>query len=94
MIHFNFVVYNPNINSKFRSIFQFDGPLTKNKSWEIEIENTEALLGLEFDLTFKRDHAGIKLHFSLFNYALLINIYDNRHWDSVKNKWIDYEKRT
>jgi hypothetical protein len=70
--------------------------LTKNKSFEYQIELFEkaddmcgnSLFGYSLSWDHKRDHAGIDFNFSVAKLVWFsVNIHDNRHWNTEKNRW-------
>lgn len=68
-----------------------DFSLTKNKSLEIQVStwgNAYTLIGFDFCITRYQSHAGISLELELLNKSLIINFYDNRHWDYDKGEWV------
>lgn len=64
--------------------------ITKNKSLEIQLSkwgNGYTLLGLSIKPSWYRDHSGLMIELELFNYSLILNFCDNRHWDDEKGTW-------
>jgi hypothetical protein len=67
--------------------------ISKHKALEIQLSIVEEWqwFCFKFEITRRRDHAGIdfviEVPFLYFN----INLYDCRHWDYRFNKWIEYE---
>jgi hypothetical protein len=86
MIHFSFSLRNP-FYKKFKTLFYTAGSITQNKKFELEIHQNSNILGLEFSLTTKQDHAGMTLGFSFLTLELHFQIYDKRHWNSLLNNW-------
>lgn len=69
--------------------------ITKNKSLELQISkwgHSWTLIGLTVRYTMRQSHAGLMLEFELFNYSLIINLCDNRHWDWQKGEWEKYDE--
>ena len=64
----------------------------KNKFWEIQINKTNDIIGIDFRITAKQSHAGSYLALGFIGYEILFNIYDNRHWDSEKDNWVKYQQ--
>lgn len=69
--------------------------LTKNKTFEVQLELSNNLtqdwLDISFTWTTKRDHAGIALTFSILKMIYFgVQLYDNRHWDYKAEKWLEY----
>lgn len=86
----------PNIFTKedFSSTYDFFAKtwiVSKNKNLEIQICKWRPVLTLfEFylDIRFKgRDHAGPYLNIEFFGFAIMVNLYDSRHWDDENNRW-------
>lgn len=61
--------------------------LTKNKSFEAEIINSQSHFVLSIELQKEQDHAGLHIRLGLLGKELSIKVYDNRHWNYVENKW-------
>lgn len=72
-------------------------PLTKNKSFELQLEffnnlSHNTIIDLTFNWSINQDHAGPSFTFILYRIVFLcIQIYDNRHWDWENQKWETYE---
>jgi hypothetical protein len=90
MIYFSFAIQNPWSN-KFKNLFCKSGKLTKNKSWEIQCYESEVLVRFSMDINFRKDHGGIDMELGFLGYTISAQIYDNRHWDHEKVKWVEYE---
>lgn len=90
MIEFNFNISHP-FSVEFKNFWckAWRTPF-KTKFVELEIHNTQNLLGVGFFWSTRRDHAGVAIQLSLFGYCLLFNFYDNRHWDYKNNSWKTY----
>jgi len=86
MIHISFGLSNP-WGQPFDNLWNRSGRLTKNKSWEIELLQTRELIGFEFSYTRRQSHAGVTVELALLGRSMSFQIYDNRHWDHVTNKW-------
>lgn len=91
MISLNFSIKNPWATSKFNNLFSYTSQLSDHKFWEVEIyREPYRLIGIDINLQWRGiDHAGPELELSLFTYTLTMKIYDNRHWNSTENKWVD-----
>ena len=64
--------------------------ITKNKSLEIQLSKWGTgytLFGISINPSWYRSHSGLKIELELFNYSLIINFCDNRHWDYQKGTW-------
>jgi hypothetical protein len=84
MLNFNFSINNVwNKNPKFRIIWIFIKPITKNKTLELECYQNAAdvfKVKLEFN-PIVTDHGGITVTVNMFSYTFDMSIYDNRHWN-------------
>lgn len=71
------------------------GRITKNKSWEIQIETFSSLADwFRFDISInsKTDHAGFRFEIEILKFFYFhLWIVDNRHWDYDNNRWINYD---
>lgn len=86
MINFCLSLRNP-FSNKFKNLFFKVGRLTKNKTWDIEINQTNGIIGVDFSWTFMKDHAGLTLMFVFLSFEIGFQIYDNRHWNHIMNTW-------
>lgn len=66
--------------------------LSERKYFEIQaVKFDHEFTLLKFDLNVSiwgHDHAGVNLEVALFNYTLILNLYDNRHWNYEENRWM------
>jgi hypothetical protein len=67
-------------------------PITKNKSFEYQLELGRKFADQPFELSLnwshKQDHAGIKFIFSVYKlFWISFTIYDNRHWNFTEDRW-------
>lgn len=92
MFTLQFNIRNP-YSSRFGIVLVKHGSITKNKSWELQIDKTSHILGFELSLTTRQSHSGCWLSFALFGYELIFNIHDNRHWDYDAGVWEIYEEK-
>ena len=89
MIDFSIHIANPFKHDSFKSYWQQDIPITKNKTFEIGFYKYAWNL-FEFRLDLRwwgHDHAGPSLELGFLGYTARIGISDNRHWNSVANTW-------
>ena len=67
-------------------------PIFKNKYLEIQLDKFQDGWNY-FDFTMKwtrnKHHAGFNFHIEFFSYFIMIDIYDNRHWNYEEEKWED-----
>jgi hypothetical protein len=90
MIVLTFSLQNPYFKGlkDFKNIRNWHGSLPfKNKYWEFEVMRSGALIEFDFTVRTRCDHASITLGLGLFNYALNLTAYDNRHWNHETNTW-------
>lgn len=62
-----------------------------HKAWEFNGYQTAQLIELDFGLSFKGDHAGLRTMLGLFGYSVEFHLYDTRHWDFETNTWVKYD---
>jgi hypothetical protein len=87
MVIFILNISNP-WSDRFKNIVRWSGKTPiKNKFWELEILKDACILTAEIHFNERRDHAGFKFELGLFGYAMLFQIYDNRHWDYTNDCW-------
>jgi hypothetical protein len=92
MINLKFSVTNPWWN-RFDSLYSTSGSTPfKNKFWEIQTLKSDDILTFDLRVTTRQDHAGIDLWLGFFGYAVNLQFYDNRHWDSEVGDWQAYSK--
>lgn len=86
MINFCLSLRNP-FSKNFKNLFFKVGRLTKNKTWDFEINQTNGIIGIDFNWTFMSDHAGVTLVLVFLSFEISFQIYDNRHWNNILNTW-------
>lgn len=90
MININFNVRVPQSN-KFQNIKHWCRPaFIKHKYFDIQLYKSSDILDFGIDVTHKQDHAGVRISLGLFGYNFEIQVYDSRHWNTVKNQWEEY----
>lgn len=98
MIYFNFSLYLPKkMKTDQIDYIEKDWKIYKNKAIEFQVSkwgHSWTLIGITFRPTFWQSHAGIFLELELFNYSMIINWYDVRHWDSKKGEWEIYDDKS
>lgn len=78
---------------EFKVFFLRGNQISKNKSWEIQLNEASNLFHAEFGFCIGgRDHAGLTLILGLVGYEIEFNLIDNRHWDYGNNCWEEYEQ--
>lgn len=89
MIYLNFNIRNP-WSEQFENVWNRAKPITKNKTWEIEILKTDHLVRFEFRYTIRQDHAGLDFGFGLLGWEFHTSIHDSRHWNYENKCWEVY----
>jgi len=73
--------------------FTKSGEISKkyHKYWEVQCTNMfdTGYFKLNINWSRKQDHAGFLFLFEFFDFMLMFQIYDNRHWDYEKNIFQD-----
>lgn len=90
MVNFKFKLANP-YSDRWIDIYNIGGYLTDNKSWEIEVLKTSAIVEVTINFTTRSDHAGLAVKLGLFGFNVNLSIRDNRHWDYENKCWVKYE---
>jgi hypothetical protein len=92
MISSHFRISNPWAKDDFDNKWNKSWLPFKNKGLELEfIRYSPTIAEFQFDLSFRRDHAGLKLELGLFSYSIHFSFYDTRHWDSENDQWQVYD---
>ena len=87
MINLRFNISNP-WSRRWGIVKVWHGKLPwANKFWELQIDKTDDIIGLEFKVTVRTSHAGIWFSLALAGFEIVFNAYDNRHWDDVEQQW-------
>jgi hypothetical protein len=86
MINFKFSITNP-FSVRWANIYNTGGYLTDNKSWEIQVMKSNDIVDVSIHFTMHNDHAGLIVEVGLLGYSIMINIYDNRHWNYENKGW-------
>lgn len=89
MINIWIALRNPFRCKAFRPLWAIQKPLTKNKTFEMQISHYAFnWLELQLDLNWRQtDHAGPWLMINVFGYTIDIRLYDNRSWNDSTNSW-------
>lgn len=81
MIHFNLNISNP-WAKQWRNIRCWHGNTPwAHKHWEVEVMQSADIIAVEFSLTHRQNHAGIRIGAAMLGYEIQATIYDSRHWD-------------
>ena len=89
MINIWLALRNPRSCRPFAMIWNREGRITANKSWELQFSRY-AYNWLEFKLDLAwwgQDHAGPWLTINVFGWTLDARVYDRRHWNDDANDW-------
>lgn len=82
---FSLSLQNP-FSKRFGNIFSTDRQISKYKAIEVEALKTPVIVCFTFELSIRKDHAGMFLNLGLFGYEVLVSIYDTRHLNYENNK--------
>lgn len=63
----------------------------KTKFWEVQVMKSDDIVAFDFRLSAMTDHAGLDLWLGLLGYAVNLQFYDSRHWDSDRGDWVIYD---
>ena len=86
MINLRFKLSNP-FSDRWANIYNIGGYLTENKSWELQIMKTNAIVDVSINFTMHSDHAGLTVELGLLGFSGHLTIHDNRHWDYENKRW-------
>jgi hypothetical protein len=90
MINFSFSVSNP-FSNRWKTLWNKYGIVSDHKSWEFNGYQTHQLIDLDFSLSFRGDHAGLRVMLGLLGYSVEFHFYDTRHWDFKTDTWVKYD---
>jgi hypothetical protein len=90
MINFNFSFANPWSN-RWECIVNKSGLVGNNKAWEANLYRTNHIVSIDFSLSFRGDHAGVRISGGVLGFEGEFHLYDRRHWDYDKNDWVKYD---
>ena len=94
MIAVTFSLRNPFFEEwkSFKQIRNWHGATPfKDKYWEFEVIKNGDIVLFDFTVRTRCDHAGITLGLGLFGYSIHATVYDSRHWDYEKNRYVIYD---
>jgi hypothetical protein len=86
MIYLGFSISNP-WGRPFDNLWNRSGLITRHKAWEIEVLQTNQLIGFEINYTQRKDHAGLTVALAVFGRNISFQIYDTRHWNPDTADW-------
>lgn len=90
MIYFNLNLSLP-IKRSQKELYYFDKPISKNKAFSIQIDyERQMLLSLGFSWVLKQCHSGPNLEFGLLGLSVILNLYDQKHWNYEEDRWEKY----
>ena len=89
MINLNFNISWPFKEISRRDYIEKSWKLSKNKSVEVQLSRGgNSLLGINIRLDiYGADHAGLKFELEFMRHFLIVDLYDNRHWDYENHCW-------
>ena len=88
MFQASYLIHDPRDGYHEASIIFGAGKrLTQNKSVDLSILKSNAIIGCGLEFTQRQDHAGLNIDVSLFGFDFNVNLHDNRHWDVDANDW-------
>lgn len=90
MIYINLSINNP-FSNRFEHVLLKHGIVTQNTAWEFNIYRSATIVAFKFDLTGRRDHAGVRLELGFLGYEVEFHMYDVRHWDNENSTWMEYK---
>jgi len=90
MINFNFNLSNP-WNSRWDILWSKSCMLLANKAVEFNGYRTNSVISVDFSLSFRSDHAGLRLMLGLVGYEAELHFHDTRHWNSELADWAKYD---
>ena len=90
MILLQFNIYNP-WSDTWTILWNKSGSFSKNKAFEFNGYRTNRIITVDFDLTFRGDHAGARVMLGLVGYDIELHFYDTRHWNYNTNTWETYK---
>jgi hypothetical protein len=68
-------------------MWERDYNLTENKSLELGVYKSNAIIGFTFSWMFRQSHAGLNFDIELLGWQFSFNQYDHRHWDDANDRW-------
>jgi hypothetical protein len=76
-------------------IVNITGMLTRHKALEISfrVATWSSIVAVDLDVRRKQDHGGLFFRCEMLKlFSFEFNIYDQRHWDSLKGCYLEPEK--
>jgi hypothetical protein len=89
MINFNFNLSNP-WSRRWDILWSKSCVVSTTKAVEFNGYRTNSVISVDFSLSFRSDHAGLRLMLGLFGYEAELHFYDTRHWNSEIADWAKY----
>lgn len=86
MINLGLSLINP-LSDRFNNIYNCHGTISRNKSWEFEILETNTVFMIKFSFNTRTDHAGSCVGLGIFGHEFQLQIYDNRHWSAADHDY-------
>ena len=79
MISLSFNICNP-YSDRFEIIANPHWEIGKYTALELQFDRTADIIGFDFRVTTRQNHAGVFLSVALLGFDLLVHLYDTRHW--------------
>ena len=74
-----------------KEIFYFDKPISKNKAFSVQIDYEKQMIAsFGFSWVLHQCHSGPMLEFGLLGLSVILNLYDQRHWNYEKDRYEKY----
>lgn len=86
MINVSIRLKNP-FSNRWKVILSKSNNLSATKAAEINLYKTPHICNIEFDLSIRQDHAGIRMSLGFLGYDIEFTMYDVRHWNYKSNSW-------
>lgn len=90
MIDVGVTISNP-FSDRWDSGHYWFGKISKNKAWEVQAMKSNTIVKCAVSLSFRRDHAGLRLEVGLLGYEVCVQVHDVRHWDHRTQSWETYK---
>lgn len=87
MINLNLKIRNP-WSRRFSILKTWHGTaILDYKFWEFQANRNSDIIGFEFSISLRQDHAGFIVGLSIFSFEILFTLYDVRHWNQERSCW-------
>lgn len=78
MINFRFNIHNP-YSTRWDILANPCWQISENKIVELQFNRTNDIIGLDFQINTRQDHAGVFLCVALLGFDAMFQFYDRRH---------------